>query len=125
MENIMLFFKDSVYAKLIQDRIIKYIPSEKLSWVFYAESSTALREITEKSTNSWGLLISDIDTIRNNIKPIEVFIKENPRIIVGIQYDTKLPVKVQLKDAILFRRPSDINSWQLVIHQLLNMALIN
>ena len=122
-KNLMIFFSDPVHADWFQDRVTKYVP-ERVQWTWYAETPKGFREITQKSAGSWGLLLIDADVAKQNRELLDYFVKENPGIVIGVQYDfrTDLPASPPLNDAIMFRRPSDIDDWLLIMHTLLDMA---
>ncbi len=122
-KNVMIFFRDPVHSQWFQDRVIKYVP-EYVEWTFYVESPEAFREITRGSAGSWGLLIVDPAVAEENLELFKSFVDQNPKIVVAIQYDfgTKFPVRALLRNAIMFQRPSDIDPWLLVMHQLLDMV---
>lgn len=122
-KNVMIFFHAPVASEWFQERMLKYVP-ERVGWIFYAETPQAFREITRNSAGSWQLLIIDPKVVSENLELLDCFIQENPGIVVGIQYDfgINIPLAPPLKDAIMFRRPSDIDPWLLITHQLLNIV---
>ncbi len=119
-KNVMIFFRDSVYSEWFKDRVLKYV-SEQVEWVWYAETSKALRDITQNSAGSWGLLIVDNYVAQRDQELLIQLVRENPGIVVAIEYDSGIdfPASAPLKSAIMFRRPSDIDPWLLIMHQLL------
>lgn len=125
-KNLMIFFSDPVHADWFQDRVTKYIP-ERVQWTWYAKTSEGFSEITQKSAGSWGLLLVDVDVAKQNKELLESYIEENPGIIIGVQYDfgTSLPANPPLRDAIMFRKPSEIDDWLLIMHTLLDMVKEN
>jgi len=120
-KNVMIFFRDAVQSEWFQSRILKYMP-ERVEWIFYAETPEAFRAITQKSAKSWGLLIVDDNVAKENRELFNRFVEENLGLVVGVQYDfgTGIPARAPLKNAIMFRRPSDIDPWLLIMHQLLD-----
>lgn len=120
-KGVMIFFRDPIYSNWFQDRIVRYMP-ERVGVVFYVETTEALREVTRNSVGSWGLVILDADVAQQKYQEVLNFIDENPGIVVGVQYDfeTDIPAGAPLKNAIMFRKPSDIDPWLLIMHQLLD-----
>lgn len=119
-KDVMIFFRDPVHSEWLQDRIVNYMP-ERVGAVFYAETPEALRTLTQNSVGSWGLVIVDADVAQQEYQELLCIVEENPGIVVGVQYDfgTRIPATAPLKNAIVFRRPSDIAPWLLIIHELL------
>lgn len=122
-KGLMIFFSDPIHADWFQGRVTKYVP-DRVGWTFYAETPDAFTVITQRSAGSWGLFIVDDDVAKKYEDLINQFIQENPGIVIGVQYDfeAKLPIDAPLKDAIIFRRPSDIVPWLQIMHTLLDMV---
>jgi len=120
-KDVMIFFRDPIHSDWFQDRIVRYMP-ERVGAIFYVETPEALREVTQNSVGSWGLVILDADVAQQKYQELLNFVEENPGIVVGVQYDfgTDIPARAPLKNAIMFRKPSDIDPWLLIMHQLLD-----
>jgi len=121
LKNVMIFLRDPVHSVSFQDRVVKYMP-ERVGVTFYVETPEALREVTQNSVGTWGLVIVDADVAQQEQELLNCFVDENPGIVVGIQYDfgTAIPARAPLRNAIMFRRPSDIDAWLRIMHQLLD-----
>ena len=119
-KNLMFFFSDSVLTQLYWGRATEYL-AERIKWNFYAETPEAFAEITRKSAGSWGLLLVDTQVVEHNKQILSRFIKKNPGIVTGVLCQTAVP-KAPFSNVVMFKAPSDIDDWLLLMHQLLNMS---
>ena len=63
----------------------------------------------------------DTQVAEQNEQILSRFIEENPGIVTGVLYQTVVP-KAPFNNVVMFKAPSDIDDWLLLMHQLLDMS---
>lgn len=124
-KNLIIFMVDTTINSMHHDRVFKFLQPEFVGWNVAAETSQAFIELTRNSAGMWNVLLTDVPTALAHSGLIDQFIAENPQVVVGVEYATALSSQEHASDqlsiarATIFPRPSDIDEWLLLMHQLL------
>lgn len=119
-KTIMIF--RSALAESYSGRVEKYLQPGAVSWNFFAETPAAFTEITRNSSGKWDVLLVDSLVVEKHATLLERFIDENPRAVIGVEYQPPNPPTVHLRRSILFEVPRDIDEWLGMMYELLTAS---
>lgn len=100
----------------------KYLQPDRVGSAWIIETATAFIEVSTKSAGMSNVLIVQSIVAEENEELLSSFIQDNPGIAVGVLYSfgENLPSTAPLQGATMFRMPSDVDDWLLMMSQLLD-----
>jgi hypothetical protein len=105
------------------NRILEYL-QPPVGWNWYASNIEAFRQLTSGPTK-WGLRLLVVDSVMESQYPDDLsqFIEANPAVLTAVVCRSgQVPTRHTLRNSVMVEYPGDIDSWLLMMRQLLKLA---